>query len=360
MYVVIMAGGAGTRFWPKSRQNNPKQLLRIVSEKTMLQDTYERIKKITLPEKVLVITGANLKKEIENQLPEIPQENIIAEPFGRNTAPCIALATTIINKRENDKPAVMAVLPADHLVKDVNAFQKTLLAAAKLAAKEDTLITIGIKPTYPEQGYGYIQRNSKVIEQDGQKIYSVKTFAEKPNIETARRFINSGDFYWNAGIFIWSTKAILNEFESQLTELYELLPNLQRKIDTTAMSSEILKVYSATKSISIDYAIMESAEKVCVIEAEFDWSDVGSWEAVYNLSDKNKNGNVIFSDHFIELNSKNNFFQLENKKLIAAIDVEDLILVETNDAILICNRNSSQRVKDIVDKMKLKDLGHFL
>jgi mannose-1-phosphate guanylyltransferase len=355
-----MAGGAGTRFWPRSRRDKPKQLLKIVSQKTMLQDTFERTKKLTPPEKVLIVTGESLKKEIQSQLPEIPEENIILEPFGRNTAPCIALAATIINKRENNKPATMVVLPADHLIKDVSAFQKSILAATKLAQKEETLITIGIKPTYPEKGYGYIQRNAKETVLDGQKIYKVKTFAEKPNIETARRFLDSGDFYWNAGIFIWTTQTIIKEFESQFTELYELLPNLENKIDTKGMEEEILKVYSATKSISIDYAIMENAENVSVIESEFDWSDVGSWEAVYNLSDKNKNGSVVFSDNAVELNSSNNFFLSENKKLIAAIDVEDLILVETDDAILICKKNSSQKVKDIVDKLRLKEMERYL
>ncbi len=360
MYFVIMAGGAGTRFWPRSRQDKPKQLLKIVGENTMLQETVNRVKEITRPEKILIITGENLKDEIIVQIPEIPQENIISEPFGRNTAPCLALAATIINKRENGKPAIMIALPADHLVKDISKFQKSLIVAAKVAETSDTLVTIGIKPTYPEPGYGYIQRNAKETDIEGQKIYPVKTFAEKPNLETAQRFIESGDFFWNAGIFIWSTKVILNEFEKQMPELAELLPNLQKKIDTPGMAEEILKVYSATKSISIDYAIMESAENVSVIVSDFDWSDVGSWEAVYNLSDKNKNKSVVYTQNTIELNAKNNFLQSENKKLIAAIDVDDLIVVETDDAILICKRDSSQRVKEVVDKLRLKDMTEYI
>jgi mannose-1-phosphate guanylyltransferase len=360
MYIVLMAGGAGTRFWPRSRKDYPKQLLRIIGKRTMLQDTYDRIKGITENEKILIITGENLKAEIIRQLPDIPEKNIIAEPFGRNTAPCIALASAVINKRENGNPEVMAVLPADHLITNFEAFQNTLNVAAKVAQQSETLITIGIKPLYPETGYGYIQRNTKVMELEGQKMYPVKTFAEKPNLETAERFLSSGDFYWNAGIFVWSIQTILDEFESQMSELYELIPKLQEKVDTKEMDQEILKVYSATKSISIDYAIMEGARNVSVIESDFDWSDVGSWEAVYNLSAKNKYKNVSYTDNTVEIDSRNNFFHSDSKKLIAAIDVEDLIVVETGDAILICKKDSSQRVKEVVDKLRVKDMDIYL
>ena len=355
-----MAGGAGTRFWPRSRQDMPKQLLKLFGERSMLQQTYDRIKNITENEKILVVTGQNLKAEVMRQLPEIPRENIIAEPFGRNTAPCIALATTVINKREKGQPVVMAILPADHLVKDVKTFQEILKTAAQYAAKSDTLVTLGIKPTYPETGYGYIQRTDQVIELEGQKIYPVKTFAEKPNIETATRFLGSGDFYWNGGIFIWSSKTILKEFEEQMADLYDALPGIAEKVDTPAFDVEVLKVYSATKSISIDYAIMEQAEKVSVIESDFEWNDVGSWEAVFNLSEKNNKNNAIHSDYAIEIDSHNNYFYSESKKLVAAVDVDDLIFVETADSILICKKNSSQRVKEIVDKLKLKDLDRFI
>jgi len=360
MYIVLMAGGAGTRFWPRSRQNMPKQLLKIFSDRSMLQQTYDRIKNITENEKILIITGENLKDEIINQLPDIPEENIITEPFGRNTAPCIALAATIINKREKKQNVAMAVLPADHLVNNEKEFQSILKTAEKYAMDSETLITLGIKPSYPETGYGYIQRNSKLIELDGQKIYPVKTFAEKPNLDTANRFLESGDFYWNAGIFIWSTFSILSEFEKQMPEMSEGLPELFEKIDTNEMDKGILKVYSATKSISIDYAIMEGAKNVSVIESDFDWNDVGSWEAVYNLSDKNKNQNAIFSGDSIELNAKNNLFYSETKKLVAAIDIDDIVMVETEDAILICKKDSSQRVKELVDKLRHKEKDQYL
>lgn len=360
MYIVLMAGGAGTRFWPRSRKNMPKQLLKIFGERTMLQGTYDRVKELTTDDKILIITGENLKDEIVRQLPELPQNNIIAEPFGRNTAPCVALAAAIIKKREQGKNATMVLLPSDHLVHNEQEFRTILTKADSYAKENKTLITLGIKPHYPETGYGYIQRTDKKVDLDGHALYPVKTFAEKPNIETAQRFLESGDFYWNAGIFSWSIDAILEEFEKQMPELYDALPELMSHIDTEKMDEAILKVYSATKSISIDYAIMESASNVSVIESDFKWNDVGSWEAVYNLSDKNKNDSALHTEEVIELNAKNNFFYSQNKKMVAAIDVDDLVLVETDDAILICKRDSSQKVKDIVDKLRHKEMDHLL
>lgn len=360
MYIVLMAGGAGTRFWPRSRQDMPKQLLKLFGERSMLQQTYDRIKGLTDNSKILIVTAQNLKQEIISQLPEIPVENIVAEPFGRNTAPCIALAATVINSRENGNSEIMAILPADHLVNDVPKFQAVLMTAAKYASETETLVTLGIKPTYPETGYGYIQRTDRLLETDNQKIYPVKTFAEKPNIETAARFLESGDFYWNGGIFVWSTKTILREFEDQMVELHDVLPQIAEKVDKDGFDEAVLKVYSATKAISIDYAIMENAENVSVIEADFEWNDVGSWEAVFNLSEKNNKNNAVHSRYSVEIESHNNYFYSKNKKLIAAVDINDMILVETDDAILICRKSSSQRVKEIVDKLRVKDMNQFL
>lgn len=360
MYIVLMAGGAGTRFWPRSREDKPKQLLKLFGERSMLQQTYDRIKGLTENEKILVITAESLQAEVIKQLPDLPVQNIIAEPFGRNTAPCVALAATVINKREQGKTAVMSVLPADHLVNDENAFRNTLKTAAKYAIESQTLITLGIKPSYPETGYGYIQRTDNLVEVDKHKIYAVKTFAEKPNLETADRFLKSGDFYWNAGIFIWTTKTILNAFERQMPDLYDELPGIAEKVDSDDMSAAILKVYSTIKGISIDYGIMESAEHVSVIEADFDWNDVGSWEAVYNLSEKDKNDNALSASPAITIDANNNFFYSENKKLFAAIDVQNIVLVETKDAILICKKDDSQRVKEVVDKIRLREMDKYI
>ncbi len=360
MYIVLMAGGAGTRFWPLSRKDSPKQLLNLFTDKTMLQLTYERIRELTSPEKVLIITGENLVDAVAQQLPEIPAENIIAEPIARNTAPCIALASTIIEKREKGRDEVMAVLPADHLVYDEEKFRETLNVAAGHARQTDALITLGITPSYPETGYGYIQRAEigEVVEQH--KIHKVKTFAEKPNLETADRFLKSGDFYWNSGIFIWTVQSILSEFERQVSDLYYLLPALKEKIDTPDMTEAILKAYSSTRSISIDYAVMEGARNVKVIEADFRWSDVGSWEAVYNLSEKDKYQNALLCDRSIVIDATNNYFHSRSGKLIAAVDVDDLIVVETDDTILVCRKDKSQRVKEVVDKLRLRNMEEYL
>jgi mannose-1-phosphate guanylyltransferase len=358
MYIVLMAGGIGTRFWPRSRASLPKQMLNIFGERSMLQMTYDRIKELTSTDKILVITSSELKDSVSKQLPEIPKKNIIAEPFGRNTAPCIGLAGAIIQSREKNNE-IMIVLPSDHLIKDVEKFRNTLITAAKYIPERDCLITIGIKPAYPETGYGYIQKYSEIASTFNRSIYKVKTFAEKPNLETAKRFLESGDFLWNSGMFIWSVKSIMDEFDEHQPELAEGLSFLKEKVDTPQMDEAIYDVYSKTKSISIDYGIMEAAKNVCVIEADFGWNDVGSWEAVYNISEKDSKGNAVQAPEKVLLNAKNNYI-FSSKKLVAAVDVEDLVVVETDDALLICRKEESQKVKDVVDNLRRKKFDKYL
>jgi len=358
MYIVLMAGGVGTRFWPMSRKARPKQLLNIVGSKSMMRLTYERIEALTKPEKILVITNTEQKLQIEKQIPEIPKENIIAEPFGRNTAPCVALASAIVSAKEKEQE-VMVVLPADHLVADAENFQHTIQIGAEYAARSDSLMTLGIHPRYPETGYGYIQMNEKIFEKEGKVVYRVKTFAEKPNLETAVLFLKSGDFLWNSGIFIWSIRTILNAFHEHLPELGQDILKIRETVGTTNFSTIVQDVYSRTKSVSIDYGIMETAKKVCVMRAEFDWNDLGSWEAVYNISPRDANGNVIHSKEHILINAKNNYFYSQ-KKLIAAINIEGLVVVDMDDALLICKKDDSQEVKAIVDQLSRKGMDSYL
>ncbi len=360
MYIVLMAGGAGTRFWPLSRFETPKQLLKITGEKTMLQETYDRVTALTTPDKILIITGAHLVAKVAAQLPALPEENIIAEPFGRNTAPCIALASAIIRKRSGGDEAVSVVVPADHMIGDDEAFCDIIRGAVDHARGSEVLMTLGIKPAYPETGYGYIQREEEPCCTSHYPIYRVKTFAEKPNMETAARFLESGDFYWNSGIFVWTVKAIMKEFQRQMPDMYEMLPDVESALDTENMAAAIEHMYSSIRPESIDYGIMENAEQVRVIESEFNWNDVGSWEAVYNISPKTKDENAHMQAIPMTLDSRNNFFYTSGGKLVAAIDVHDLIMVETEDTILLCKRQSSQRVKEIVDKLKIKDLTQYL
>jgi mannose-1-phosphate guanylyltransferase len=358
MYAVLMAGGMGTRFWPMSRKACPKQLLSFAGKRTMLQQTYDRIKPLTPADKILIITNAELKKEIEKQLPDIPTENIIGEPEGRNTAPCIGLAATVIESKSSENES-MVILPADHLVTNVSDFRNTLKSGIAYACDHDALITLGMQPNYPETGYGYIQVDKKILSIKGKDIFNVKTFAEKPNLETAERFIKSGDFLWNSGIFIWTVKAIMKELEEHLPDLFEDLMLIRNRIGKPGFKKMLTEVYKRTKPISIDYGIMEAAGNVYVIKSDFGWNDLGSWEAVFNISEKDLNSNVSQAKKSILIDARSNFFY-SPKKLIAAVDVQDMILVEMDDAILICKKERSQDVKDIVDYLKRKKMNSYL
>ncbi len=358
MYIVIMAGGSGTRFWPRSRATLPKQMLNLFGKQTMLQLTYNRIKDIVNNNQILVITNKELKEGIIKQLPDIPVENIIAEPFGRNTAPCIALATAIIQKRDGENET-MIVLPADHLIRETDKFKDCILAAAQYAPEQGCLITVGIKPTYPETGYGYIQKDKKISERLYRPIYKVKTFAEKPDAEIALRFIECGDFLWNSGMFIWTVSAINKAMEEFQPELAESFIKILSKIDSPKMDDAVYDVYSKIKSVSIDYGVMEMATKVCVIEADFNWNDVGSWEAVYNLSEKDHENNVIEAFKNVSLDSKNNYI-FSSKKIVATIGIEDLVVVDTDDALLICKKEESQKVKNLVEIIRRNGLEKYL
>ncbi len=358
MYIVLMAGGVGTRFWPLSRRSRPKQLLNIVGSKSMLRLTFDRIRPLTDPEKVLVVTNIDLKKAIEDELPEIPAENIIGEPQGRNTAPCIGLASAIIKARAG-VGEIMVVLPADHLISDTGNFRSTIKVGVEFAKENDTLITIGIKPSYPETGYGYIQTGDLRQTKKKKDIYKVRAFAEKPNMETAERFLKSGDFFWNSGIFIWKVKVILDEIDEYLPELSSDLEKISSAVDKKGFKKIVGEVYSHTKPISIDYGVMESAGDVSVIAADFKWNDLGSWEAVYNISPKDSRGNVIHASSNIMMNAQNNYFYAK-KKIVAAVDVEDLVVVEMEDSILICRKDKSQNVKSVVDYLVRKGMDKYL
>lgn len=358
MYIVIMAGGSGTRFWPRSRAGNPKQMLNLFGERTMLQLTYDRVKDFVNDEKIIIVTNKELKDSVSEQLPNLPGNNIIAEPFGRNTAPCIALAAAIIKKRAGENET-MVVLPADHLIRERDKFKQCINAASRYAPEKGCLITVGIKPAYPETGYGYIQKGEQISERLNRSIFKVKTFAEKPDMEIANRFIQSGDFLWNSGMFIWTIKAITDALEEYQPELSESFNAIIDKIDCPDMDDIILDIYSNIKPVSIDYGVMETAGRVCVIEADFSWNDVGSWEAVYNLSDKDPENNAVEAPERILLESKNNYIY-STRKMVAAVGIEDLVVVDTDDALLICKKEESQKVKELVEALRRNGLEKYL
>ncbi|HZY09832.1 MAG TPA: mannose-1-phosphate guanylyltransferase [Bacteroidota bacterium] len=359
VYAVIMAGGVGSRFWPRSREKSPKQLLEIINKETMIQNTVQRISDIIEPKNILIVTNKIQKPTVIKQLPKIPVENIITEPLGRNTAPCIGLAGLFI--RRIDPEAVMVVLPADHIMHDEEEFRRVLSLAIWVAYESGKLITVGIQPTRPETGYGYIQ----VIDEEDEKnpyfkrgVYRVKTFAEKPNIATAQQFIKSGDFVWNSGMFIWRVDAIMQEMKNLLPELSSELSKVDDAIGKANFDQVVETAYRTIRAISIDYGVMEKAKDVFVIKGNFGWSDVGSWNEVYRISGKDDHGNSVKGKALL-LNTRNSIVHSGNK-FVATIGVDDLIVIATDDAILVCKQGQSQEVKEVVDYLRRKQMNEYL
>jgi mannose-1-phosphate guanylyltransferase len=359
IYALIIAGGVGARFWPRSREHSPKQLLEIIGSGTMIQNTVYRLDPIVPKENILVVTGSEQAEEVRRQLPLIPAENILVEPFGRNTAPAIALGAQILHKRVGE--AMMVVLPADHLVHDITAFQETLRNAIAVADESRGFVTIGVTPTHPETGYGYIQFHKD--EQDrpyaAHQGYSVVTFAEKPNLETAQRFLESGDFVWNSGMFIWRVSTILNGIVDHLPELADELEKLESAIDTVDFPMALERAYSEMRPISIDYGIMEKATNRYLIPADFGWNDLGSWDEVARLFPKDENDNAYTKNVFLR-DVRNCHVSSTGNRIAAAIGVEDLIIIDTSDAVLVCHKDRSQEVKEIVDYLRKKGLTQYL
>lgn len=351
LHAVIMAGGSGTRFWPQSTKKHPKQFLTLFGDQTMLQTTVERIKSAVPAERVWVITNDRYVDLVEEQLPEVPQSNIIGEPVAKNTAPCVAAAATLIAEQDDD--ATMAVLPADHLIADTDAFISVVKAGAKKAQHSDTLVTIGIQPSRPETGYGYIEFEKESGETlDGYDIKRVAQFREKPDIATARQFVFSGKFLWNSGMFIWKASTILDQFKQHLPDVANQVEQLKPAVATNNQNAAINSFYEHCPSVSIDYGIMEKAQNVFVIPGDFGWSDVGSWKALYELEDKDENGNVIKAKQFVAEQATDNLVHSQNGKIIALAGVENLAVIETDDAILVCNLDNAQSVKQVVNQLK--------
>jgi mannose-1-phosphate guanylyltransferase len=358
LYAVIMAGGVGSRFWPRSRERTPKQVLEIVGSGTMIQNTVKRIESLVPIENVCIVTNRLQKELIAKQLPKIPDENILVEPVGRNTAPCIGLAAQWVFHK--DPHAVMVVLPADHIIQNEKEFLIVLRRAIRAAEENEALVTIGIKPTHPETGFGYIQfddsddQNINVSE----GIYRVKTFAEKPNIETAEKFLKSGDFVWNSGMFIWRASVILDEIERLLPELDVQLKKIASTVGTPQFNHAIEVAYGVLRGVSIDYGVMEKAKNVYVAKGDFGWSDVGSWDEVIRLTPVNGDGNTMRGNVIVK-DAISNYIDAGNK-MIAIVGAEDLIVISTDDAILICKKGHSQDVKEIVDYLRRKQMNDFL
>lgn len=356
-YALIMAGGIGSRFWPISRTAHPKQFIDILGTgKTLIQQTYERFLKIVPKENIFILTNETYAALVMEQIPLLDESQIIGEPIMRNTAPCIAYGCHKIRKLNPD--ALIVVAPSDHLIVDTEEFVKSINKSLDTASKHDCLITLGIKPSRPDTGYGYIQFNTKKIEDD---FYMVKTFTEKPSAELAGTFIQSGDFLWNAGIFVWSVKNILRSFEKHLPEMNDIFNEGKSLYNTDKEREFIQSAFSQCTNISIDYGIMEKADNVYVLPSEFGWSDLGTWASVYDLSEKDYVGNaVIPSERVIMYDSSNCMVKVPKEKLVVLQGLHDFIVVEDNNTLLICPRDQEQEIKQIVADVKQRFGADFI
>ena len=355
--VVIMAGGKGERFWPKSRINLPKQFLSLTDDgKSMIQHTVERVKSLVDIENIYVVTNEMYKNLVSEHIPDIPEANIIIEPAAKNTAPCIGLAAVHIAKKDiNSK---MIILPSDHLIKFNEIFIDTLKIALDVVEKGDNLATIGITPNYPETGYGYINFTKGESFKDSTNIYEVLRFVEKPNLEKAKEYLTSGQYLWNSGMFVWKASTILKNFKEYLPEIYEGLQKIGKSINTGKYEEVLKKEFLNLPSESIDYGIMEKAKNIYVIPGNFGWDDVGSWLSLERINKTNQDGNVI-TGNVISIKTKNTIIQ-GSDKLIATIGLEDIVVVDTDDVTLICHKNNTQEVKEVINNLKICNRNEYL
>ena len=355
MYHVILAGGSGARFWPKSRKNIPKQLLKILGDDTLIRLTYNRLKNISNPDHILVVTSKELAKQIHKEIPEIPKENFIIEPSGKNTAPAIGLAAMHILKRDSD--AVMGVYPADHIIMGNARFKDVISKAKKMVEQKTSLITIGIKPSYPATGYGYIQYDSKK-KTKVDKIYKVKTFVEKPGKETAEKFLNSGEFLWNGGMFVWKAEIILLEMKTFMPKLHQTLESIYDTLSTSQYEMALSQAWVLVQPESIDYGILEKARNVYTIEADFKWNDLGSWQSLFSILTKNREQNYYEGD-VISLESENNLIISPNR-LTAVVGVKNMAIINLDDATLIIPHEQAEAVKDVVNMLESMNRKEYL
>lgn len=347
LYALILAGGSGERFWPLSRRNRPKQLLRLVSERTLLEETVSRLEGLVPPERILILTNVEQEKSVRDLLKNFPKENIIAEPAKRDTAAAVALGAGWVAAR--DHAATMLALPADHVIADRAAFQETMKTAAVAAEETGALATIGIKPTWACPGFGYIEQGEPVKLRSTGKIavHRVVRFREKPNVDLAESFLRKGNFRWNAGMFVWSVQTVLSEFNRHAPELSHFISQVRSQKD---VGNILRESFAKLPRISFDYAIMEKADRVIVVEASFDWDDVGSWQAVARYFQKDEHGNAA-NRALTALNASDNIIFNDGDTAIALLGVHNLIVVRTADAVLICHRHHAEKIKNLVGKL---------
>jgi mannose-1-phosphate guanylyltransferase len=349
MYCLIMAGGSGTRFWPRSKVAKPKQYLNIFGDDSLLQSTINRFSTFTKNEDIFIVSGKSQAKVLEEQTPMLPKKNLIYEPVGKNTLPCIGLAAMYA---EIDNPnGIMVVSPSDHLINDDKLFKITVLAAAKIADEQDGIVTIGITPTYPATGYGYVKTAENITGKEKIKQFKVERFVEKPNEKTAAKYLKDGGFYWNSGLFIFKVSVFLKAVKEFAPELYADLKKIQADLGKPNYDKTLDK-------ISVDYGIMEHAKNIYLVEGNFDWNDLGSWESVYLTDEKDEYGNAGAGDAIL-LDSKNSYIHSDNG-LIALVGLDDVIVVQDGNTTLVCKRDRAEDVKKIVEKLQKAKKDEYL
>ncbi len=347
-YVVILAGGIGSRFWPESRQRLPKQFLDLLGTgRSLLQHTISRFENICPKENIYVITHSSYTELVKSQLPQLPIENIVSEPARKNTAPAAAYMAYKIYKLNPE--ANIIISPADHLILDENTFRTNAFQALDFVARNCALLTLGIKPTRADTGYGYIQFDS---EQVSPSIHRVKTFTEKPNLDLARTFLKSGDFIWNSGIFVWNVETFIQALKKHLPETNDVFALAEPILNTPKEVTAMEHIYMQCTSVSIDYGIMEKAQNVYVLPSHFGWSDLGTWESIYDYSDKDYLGNSVYGENVMVIDASNCMIKAPNEKLVVVQGLEEFIVVDTPDALLICERSREQQIKEYVSEVK--------
>jgi len=357
-HALIMAGGGGTRFWPRSRQKRPKQFLALVGERTLIQQALDRIEGTVAPEHTWVITAEAYRDEVARQLPGVPADQIIGEPCGRDTAPCIGLGAALIARQA--PAAVMLTLPADHVIEPAQEFRRAAHVAAQMVDEyPHALVTFGIPPTFPATGYGYIHRGPEVARRQGVGVYRVQAFREKPTADNAERFVASGEYFWNSGIFVWKAATILRALRERQPALGAAVARIADAWPTPQRDAVFRSEYELLSRLSIDYAVMEHAREVLVVQAPFQWDDVGSWRALERMHPQDADGNTVLGTH-CGLNTRGCLIVGDGGRLVATTGVNDLLIVQDGDATLVADRGDEAAVKRLVEVMKQKGLEKYL
>ena len=359
LHAVIMAGGSGTRFWPASRADKPKQLLTLVGRESMLRQTFDRLGDLVAPAQTLIVTNRRLVGPIAEMFPELPSASIVGEPCKRDTAPCIGLAALLVSR--DDPDATMAVLPADHVIRSADRFQDAIQQGAELVEKQkDRIVTFGIQPNYPAEIFGYIQRGARVdVRQGDAPTFVVKRFREKPDTNTATEYLASGDFYWNSGIFIWKAKTIIDALAARQPEMLAHLSTIVAAWGTPQRQEVFDREFTAIKGISIDYAVMEHAKNVAVIVAPYDWDDLGSWQALGRLAGSDHNDNTIQGKH-LGINTTGTIVRTEGDHLVVTVGLKDMLVVHTPNATLVANKHDEEAVREVVKQLEARGWKEYL